>query len=160
MKSKLVIGALVISIILLVSYTYNKNKPSGIIYNAHVDSTICLDRDKLQRANIKQPVFIDINGNEVIPAGKFTFIGKFAPNGLARVKTDYSLSGKRYGYINTCGTFVFPIQFYEASDFSDQGLASVIYQSTGSWFTRKRKGAYIDKYGTIHIKNNKNNAHN
>lgn len=159
MKSKILIGALVISIIFLVLY-YNKNKPSGIIYNADVDSTLCLDRDKLYRADDKQTVFTDINGNEIIPAGKFTFIGKFAQNGLARVKTDYSLSGKRYGYVNTCGILVFPVQFYQAAYFSDEGLASVVYESSGSWFTRKRKHAYIDKHGTIHIKNNKKNTLN
>lgn len=123
------------------------------MYNAEVDKTDCLDRSKIYRAKKDYwPVFIDLYGNEVIPAGTFTFIGEFAQNGLARVKTTHSLIG-RYGYINTCGRIVLPVQFKYASDFSDQGLAVVHFQTTGSWYTRSRRGAYIDQYGTIRNEN-------
>jgi predicted alpha/beta superfamily hydrolase len=82
-----------------------------------------------------QKSIIDKNGNEIVQADKYSSI-EFVSEGLAKV----GLNGK-YGFIDTVGNEVIPLQ-YEETDFFEDGLAGI---------TINNKQGFIDKTGKIVI---------
>lgn len=79
--------------------------------------------------------FIDKEGNEVIPLGKFSGTGSGFHEGL----TSIGGYGAKKGYINKAGEIVIPQIYRDAGDFSE-GLAPVQSADTELW-------GYIDKDG-------------
>ena len=81
--------------------------------------------------------YIDRNGKEVIKATKYANLGRFAPNGLARVWND---DGK-IGFINKKGEIVIDFQFDHADGFYDDGYCVVVID--GKYGIINSAGDYI-----------------
>ncbi|KQC02623.1 hypothetical protein AQF98_03340 [Pedobacter sp. Hv1] len=80
---------------------------------------------------------IDGTGKIVIPFGKFEYTNNDGPypryfNGMIRIKKDQDY----YGFVNTKGVLVFPIEHRKGVNFQNEGFATVWkYKSEWNWTT-------------------------
>lgn len=91
-------------------------------------------------------IYINIDGKTLnMQDGDFQFLGRFS-EGLAAVKRDV-----RFGYINTHGEIVIPVQYFDAFEFSE-GLAAVdIGKDLDEHEERRPKIGFIDQEGRLKI---------
>jgi len=100
----------------------NKN-----IYSAELNDQICI---------------IDFTGKEIIPFGKYTYVDGFF-EGLAKVAANL-----KYGYIDTLGNEVIPLQYEDAWSFR-KGFAEVKINGKNGLIDKTGKIVIEPKYGYI-----------
>lgn len=90
------------------------------------------DIKKVSYVEIQKIVcYIDEEGEEVIPQGKYDTIGKYCEGFIS-----IELKGK-WGFVNTLGEEVVPPKYDGVGDFNDGGVAKIWLNGKIGWITNK-----------------------